>query len=137
MNSASPFPPERPVESASTLPQRRDARAASLVRRLGGRSIVLVGIMGSGKTSVGRRLAQRLGLDFVDADAAIETAARMTIAEIFKRHGETFFRDREHHVIARLIGEGQKVLATGGGAFMRADTREKNCRTGDLDLAEG
>lgn len=125
MNSASPFPPERPVESASTLPQRRDARAASLVRRLGGRSIVLVGIMGSGKTSVGRRLAQRLGLDFVDADAAIETAARMTIAEIFKRHGETFFRDREHHVIARLIGEGQKVLATGGGAFMRADTREK------------
>ena len=106
-------------------PQRRDARAASLVRRLKGRSIVLVGIMGSGKTSVGRRLAARLGLDFVDADAAIETAARMTIAEIFKRHGETFFRDREHHVIARLITEGQKVLATGGGAFMREDTRKK------------
>jgi shikimate kinase/3-dehydroquinate synthase len=79
--------------------------------------------MGSGKTSVGRRLAARLGLDFVDADAAIETAARMTIAEIFKRHGEVFFRDREHHVIARLLGEGQKVLATGGGAFMREDTR--------------
>jgi len=125
MNSAPPFLPERPVGSTSPLPQRRDARAASLVRRLEGRSIVLVGIMGSGKTSVGRRLAQRLGLDFVDADAAIETAARLTIAEIFKRHGETFFRDREHHVIARLIGEGQKVLATGGGAFMREDTREK------------
>ncbi|MDB5596888.1 MAG: hypothetical protein JWM36_3849 [Hyphomicrobiales bacterium] len=104
-------------------PQRRDARAINLVRRLGGRSIVLVGIMGSGKTSVGRRLAARLGLDFVDADAAIETAARMTIAEIFKRHGEVFFRDREHHVIARLLAEGQKVLATGGGAFMREDTR--------------
>ncbi|MEY3552796.1 MAG: hypothetical protein RL735_1144 [Pseudomonadota bacterium] len=106
-------------------PQRRDARAASLVRRLGGRSIVLVGIMGSGKTSVGRRLAARLGLDFVDADAAIETAARMTIAEIFQRHGEDFFRDREHHVISRLIAEGQKVLATGGGAFMRDDTRAR------------
>ncbi len=117
--------PHFPVEGHGTSPQRRDARAASLVRRLNGRSIVLVGIMGSGKTSVGRRLAARLGLDFVDADAAIETAARMTIAEIFKRHGETFFRDREHHVIARLIGEGQKVLATGGGAFMREDTRGK------------
>ena len=106
-------------------PQRRDARAASLVRRLGGRSIVLVGIMGSGKTSVGRRLAARLGLDFVDADAAIETAARMTIAEIFQRHGEDFFRDREHHVISRLLAEGQKVLATGVGAFMREDTRAR------------
>lgn len=113
------------TEAQHPAPQRRDARAASLVRRLNGRSIVLVGIMGSGKTSVGRRLAARLGLDFVDADAAIETAARMTIAEIFKRHGETFFRDREHHVIARLITEGQKVLATGGGAFMREDTRKK------------
>ena len=117
--------PSTQTETLHPAPQRRDARAASLVRRLNGRSIVLVGIMGSGKTSVGRRLAARLGLDFVDADAAIETAARMTIAEIFKRHGETFFRDREHHVIARLITEGQKVLATGGGAFMREDTRKK------------
>jgi shikimate kinase/3-dehydroquinate synthase len=117
--------PQPQPDTLHTAPQRRDARAASLVRRLKGRSIVLVGIMGSGKTSVGRRLAARLGLDFVDADAAIETAARMTIAEIFKRHGETFFRDREHHVIARLITEGQKVLATGGGAFMREDTRKK------------
>ena len=121
MNSSPTFH----LEGLGGSPQRRDARAASLVRRLGGRSIVLVGIMGSGKTSVGRRLAARLGLDFVDADAAIETAARMTIAEIFKRHGETFFRDREHHVIARLMSEGQKVLATGGGAFMREDTRAK------------
>jgi shikimate kinase/3-dehydroquinate synthase len=124
--TSSPHIPVAPTgEGHGSSPQRRDARAASLVRRLSGRSIVLVGIMGSGKTSVGRRLAARLGLDFVDADAAIETAARMTIAEIFKRHGETFFRDREHHVIARLIGEGQKVLATGGGAFMREDTRAK------------
>ena len=116
--------PQPGADRQAVAPQRRDARAAEIVRRLDGRSIVLVGIMGSGKTSVGRRLAARLGLDFVDADAAIETAARMTIAEIFKRHGEVFFRDREHHVIARLIGEGQKVLATGGGAFMREDTRD-------------
>lgn len=122
--------PQTQAEALHPAPQRRDARAASLVRRLNGRSIVLVGIMGSGKTSVGRRLAARLGLDFVDADAAIETAARMTIAEIFKRHGETFFRDREHHVIARLITEGQKVLATGGGAFMREDTRKKISESG-------
>jgi shikimate kinase/3-dehydroquinate synthase len=122
--------PQTQADALHPAPQRRDARAASLVRRLNGRSIVLVGIMGSGKTSVGRRLAARLGLDFVDADAAIETAARMTIAEIFKRHGETFFRDREHHVIARLITEGQKVLATGGGAFMREDTRKKISESG-------
>ena len=122
--------PQTQADPLHPAPQRRDARAASLVRRLNGRSIVLVGIMGSGKTSVGRRLAARLGLDFVDADAAIETAARMTIAEIFKRHGETFFRDREHHVIARLITEGQKVLATGGGAFMREDTRKKISESG-------
>lgn len=135
--TASPFHPA----DHGHIPLRRDARAASLVRRLGGRSLVLVGIMGSGKTSVGRRLAARLGLDFVDADAAIETAARMTIAEIFKRHGETFFRDREHHVIARLLGEGQKVLATGGGAFMREDTRARISERGvsiwlkaDLDV---
>lgn len=118
-----PHPQPPSSDRSGPAPERRDDRAASLVRRLGGRSIVLVGIMGSGKTSVGRRLAARLGLDFVDADAAIETAARMTIAEIFKRHGEAFFRDREHHVIARLLGEGQKVLATGGGAFMREATR--------------
>lgn len=107
-----------------TRPQK-DERAAALVRALQGRSIVLVGIMGAGKTSVGRRLAQRLGLPFADADAEIETAARMSISEIFARHGEPFFRDREHHVVARLLSEGQKVLAAGGGAFIEPATRER------------
>ena len=104
---------------------QKDERAAALVRALGGRSIVLVGMMGAGKTSVGRRLAQRLGLSFSDADVEIETAARMSIAEIFSRHGELFFRDRERQVIARLLAEGQKVLATGGGAFMQVATQER------------
>jgi shikimate kinase / 3-dehydroquinate synthase len=103
----------------------RDERAAALVRALGGRSIALVGMMGAGKTSVGRRLAQRLGLPFADADIEIETAARMSIAEIFARHGEPFFRDRERQVIVRLLAEGQKVLATGGGAFAQQATRER------------
>ncbi len=97
----------------------------ALASALGGRSIVLVGMMGAGKTSVGRRLAQRLGLPFVDADAEIEAGARMTIPEIFERFGEPYFRDGERKVIARLLDEGQKVLATGGGAFMNAATRER------------
>ena len=105
--------------------RQKDERAAALVRALQGRSIVLVGMMGAGKTSVGRRLAQRLGLPFADADAEIETAARMSISEIFARHGEAFFRNREHHVIARLLADGQKVLAAGGGAFIDAATRER------------
>ncbi|MDT2020599.1 3-dehydroquinate synthase [Methylocella sp. CPCC 101449] len=107
-----------------------DPRAASIVRQLGGRSIVLVGMMGSGKTSVGRRLAQRLGLDFVDADHEIEAAADMTIQEIFARHGEGYFRDGERRVMARLLAEKQRVLATGGGAFMQALTRENIARHG-------
>ncbi len=97
----------------------------ALASALGGRSIVLVGMMGAGKTSVGRRLAQRLGLPFVDADAEIEAGVRMTIPEIFERFGEPYFRDGERKVIARLLDEGQKVLATGGGAFMNAATRER------------
>ncbi|MBM3607186.1 MAG: 3-dehydroquinate synthase [Alphaproteobacteria bacterium] len=100
-------------------------RATTILKALGGRSIVLVGIMGSGKTSVGRRLAARLGLDFVDADHEIEAAAGMTIAEIFARDGEAYFRDGERRVIARLLDERQRVVATGGGAFMNARTRDK------------
>ena len=107
-----------------------DPLAADIVRRLGGRSIVLVGMMGSGKTSVGRKLAQRLGLDFVDADHEIEAAAGMTIAEIFAKHGEAYFRDGERRVMARLLAEKQRVLATGGGAFMLAQTRENIARHG-------
>ena len=98
--------------------------AALLVPALGRRSIVLVGIMGAGKSSVGRRLASRLGVPFVDADTEIEKAAAgMSIPEIFARHGEPYFRAGETRVIARLLDGGPQVLATGGGAFMNAETR--------------
>jgi shikimate kinase len=96
---------------------------AALVAALGRRSVVLVGMMGAGKSSIGRRLAQRLGLGFVDADAEIEAAAGMTIAEIFTSYGEPYFRSGEQRVIARLLDSGPQVLATGGGAFMNTDTR--------------
>jgi shikimate kinase len=88
-----------------------------------GKPIVLVGLMGVGKTTVGRRLAQRLGLPFVDADHEIETAAGMTITDIFDRFGEEYFRDGERRVIARLIDGTPKVIATGGGAFVQEQTR--------------
>jgi shikimate kinase len=85
--------------------------------------ITLVGLMGVGKTTIGRRLAARLQLPFVDADAEIETASGMTIADIFERFGEAHFRDGERRVIARLIDGAPKVIATGGGAFIEAETR--------------
>lgn len=97
---------------------------ASIVAALGSRSLVLVGMMGAGKSSVGRRLATRLGLNFTDADTEIETAAGMTIPEIFARHGEPYFRAGEARVIARLLDQGPQVLATGGGAVMDPRTRE-------------
>lgn len=90
---------------------------------LAGRSIVLVGLMGAGKSTVGRRLAQRLNVGFVDADTAIEEAAGMTIPEIFTIHGEAYFREGERRVITRILEDGQQVLATGGGAFMNDQTR--------------
>ena len=93
--------------------------------KLAGRSIVLVGLMGAGKTTVGRRLADRLGLGFVDADHEIECAAGMTVPEIFAGHGEAYFRDGERKVIARLLDGGQQVLATGGGAYMNTETQAK------------
>ncbi|MEP9351985.1 3-dehydroquinate synthase [Xanthobacter sp. KR7-65] len=93
------------------------------MRRLGRRSIVLVGMPGAGKSSVGRRLAKRLGLAFVDADEEIERAACMSIPEIFARRGEAEFREGEKRVVARLLQSGPCVLATGGGAFMNAETR--------------
>lgn len=87
------------------------------------RSIVLVGLMGAGKTSVGRRLAAKLGLPFVDADQEIEAAAGCTVQEIFDRFGEAGFRDGERRVIARLLRQPPHVLSTGGGAFMDPGTR--------------
>jgi len=87
------------------------------------RSIVLVGMMGAGKSSIGRRLAVRLGMPFVDADTEIEQAAGMSIADIFSTYGEPYFRAGEVRVIARLLEHGPQVLATGGGAFMNATTR--------------
>jgi shikimate kinase len=89
------------------------------------RSIVLVGLMGAGKTNIGRRLASRLCLPFIDADSEIEAAADATIEEIFQRHGEAYFRDGERRVIARLLEGPVHVLATGGGAFMDAQTRAR------------
>jgi shikimate kinase len=96
---------------------------ASIIESLGRRSVVLVGMMGAGKSSVGRKLAARLGLAFVDADNEIEAAAGMSIPDIFETRGEAEFRSGEARVIARLLETGPQVLATGGGAFMNADTR--------------
>lgn len=99
------------------------ARAQEVRDKLGARSIVMVGLMGCGKSSIGRRLAAALGLPFIDADDEIERAALKTIPEIFADHGETYFRDGERKVIKRLLSNGPQVLATGGGAFMNAETR--------------
>jgi shikimate kinase len=96
----------------------------AIARALGGRSIVLVGMMGAGKSSVGRRLAARLAIPFVDADTEIESAAGMSIPEIFAKHGEGYFRAGEKRVIARLLDNGPQVLATGGGAVMDQATRD-------------
>jgi shikimate kinase len=103
----------------------RTPQEADLVAALGSRSLVLVGMMGSGKSTVGRRLATRLRLPFVDADNEIEAAAGMSIPDIFETHGEPHFRDGEARVIARLLEGGPRVVATGGGAFMRPETRER------------
>lgn len=110
---------QKPAENAP-----ESAQTAQILRALGARSIVLVGMMGAGKSSIGRRLAARLGLPFVDADAEIEIAAGMTIAEIFAGHGEPYFRAGEARVIARLLDHGPQVLATGGGAVMDQRTRD-------------
>ena len=87
------------------------------------RPLVLVGLMGVGKSTIGRRLANALDLSFVDADEEIERAANRSVSEIFEAHGEAYFRDGERRVIARLMEEGHGVIATGGGAFVDAETR--------------
>jgi shikimate kinase len=109
------------VSPASAGPSPESAIAAAL----SGRSLVLVGMMGAGKSTIGRRLATRLAMPFIDADTEIELAAGMTIPEIFETHGEPHFRDGEARVIARLLSGGPIVLATGGGAMLREETRAR------------
>jgi shikimate kinase len=102
------------------------SQEAEITAALGKRSVVLVGMMGAGKSTIGRRLSARLRLPFLDADSEIELAhAGMTIPEIFAAHGEPYFRDGEARVIARLLDNGPGVMATGGGAFMREETRNR------------
>jgi shikimate kinase len=104
-------------------PSLSDAEIRKLVSRLD-RPIVLVGMMGVGKSTVGRKLAALLNLQFRDADDEIEEAAQMSVSEIFERFGESYFRDGERRVIARLMEGGAKVIATGGGAFVQEETRK-------------
>jgi shikimate kinase len=99
-------------------------------RRLGTRSIVMIGMPGCGKSALGRRLAPRLELPFVDVDEEIERAAGKTIKEIFADHGEAYFRDGERRVIARLLAAGPQVMATGGGALLNDETRASIRRSG-------
>ncbi len=118
-----------PAPSASA-PSSDPEPASRLAARLGQRNLVLVGMMGAGKSSIGKRLAEKLHLRFVDADAEIEAAAGQTIPEIFAEHGEPYFREGEKRVIGRLLEERGLVIATGGGAFMNADTRAHIARRG-------
>src|SRR5580698_8079885 len=108
------------------------SQEAEITAALGTRSVVLVGMMGAGKSTIGRRLSARLNLPFRDADTEIEAAAGMSIPDIFESHGEPHFRDGEARVIARLLDSGPAVLATGGGAFMLEETRN---RIGDKSVS--
>jgi shikimate kinase len=110
------------IVSPSTVSTTQDAEIAAA---LGGRSVVLVGMMGAGKSTIGRRLSVRLALPFLDADVEIEAAAGMSIPDIFESRGEADFRDGEVRVIARLLESGPAVIATGGGAVMRQETRDR------------
>jgi shikimate kinase len=107
----------------TAAPHARDAQKDELNALLAGRPLVLVGMMGAGKTTVGRRLAARLGRHFVDSDEEVEKAAGMTIEDIFAAHGEADFRAGEVRVIARLLKDADLVLGTGGGAFVNTETR--------------
>lgn len=110
------------MSGAPASPDHTPAEVAALAGRLA-RPVLLVGLMGVGKSTVGRKLAALLNRDFVDADDAISKAAQLSIPEIFEQFGETYFRDGERRVIARLIEEGHGVIATGGGAFVDPITR--------------
>jgi shikimate kinase len=118
------------LRARPTEPETSSEIEEAIRRRLGKRTIVLVGLMGAGKSTVGRRLAARLALPFKDADQEIEAAAGMSIPDIFAAHGEAYFRDGERRVIARLLQEGPAVLATGGGAYMSPETRAKIAEVG-------
>ena len=119
---------ERSVDILSE--QARTQSAVPAQEFVPARTIVLVGLMGAGKSKIGRRLAARLQLPFSDSDHEIETAAGESIPEIFERHGEAAFRDGERRVIGRLLRQPVQVLATGGGAFMDAQTRAVIARRG-------
>ncbi|MEM9332941.1 MAG: shikimate kinase [Pseudomonadota bacterium] len=123
------------------MKNRRRTRAQRLLDDLNGRSIVLLGMMGSGKSAIGKMLARRLDLEFKDADSEIETAAGRSISEIFEEYGEEEFRRLETRVIDRILNEGPVLLALGGGAFMAESTRQAVAKSGlsvwikaDLDL---
>ncbi|WP_217572847.1 shikimate kinase [Mesorhizobium sp. GbtcB19] len=118
-----------------------DEGHAALIEALGSRSVVFVGLMGAGKTAIGRKVATMLSLSFMDSDQEIESVSRMSVPELFERYGEPEFRALEQRVILRLLEHGPQVLSTGGGAFMNAQTREAIAAHGvsvwlkaDLDL---
>jgi shikimate kinase len=113
------------AEHQETATAATDAAVSRITGFQPDRTIVLVGLMGAGKSAIGRRLAERLGIPFADADTEIETAAGRTIEEIFAEHGEAAFREGERKVIARLLEGPAHVLATGGGAFMDPETRAR------------
>lgn len=127
-----------PAPSAASAPLS-DAQIAAIARRID-KPVVLVGLMGVGKSTVGRKLAALLHAPFVDADEAIENAAAMSVSDIFAQFGEPYFRDGERRVIARLIDQGRGVIATGGGAFVHPETRALILASGiavwiDADIA--
>lgn len=108
----------------TATPTLATENTADLLARLGQRSVVFVGLMGAGKTAIGRKVAAALGLQFTDSDHEIESVSRMTIPDLFDRYGEAEFRSLEQRVIARVLESGPQVLSTGGGAFMNEQTRE-------------
>jgi shikimate kinase len=120
-----PRPLSDEMSETAQPPGASTTQEADIKAAFGARSLVLVGMMGAGKSTIGRRLSARLGLPFLDADAEIEAAAGMSIPDIFESRGVAAFRDGEARVIARLLDSGPAVLATGGGAFMRQETRDR------------
>lgn len=123
--SSHPSSNRQTAPAADTRLRPSALQIARISEALDGRAIVIIGMMGAGKSAIGRRLAQVLGLSFVDSDDEIEKAANLSIPEIFERHGEAHFRDGERKVIARLLSEGGQVIAMGGGAFEDPQTRAK------------